>query len=209
MKFFLIKSRPQRMQQANKLVLCLLHRILPHQLLMLLNLRCLCRLQHLLVPLDPPSFNSSFVIFAQTHKLVFVQVHSSLMANTLQGLECFCSSYSLYCMSDCHALPHTSFRCQHIFYVTRCKKQFDHQQNVDKKIHIKHNDIKIVVLLLFFICCSQTDVDISVLRNIQVDKIRFNTSRTSVTDSIVSEVRQTLFILCITYLHLVAYFYRL
>ena len=53
------------------------------------------------------------------------------------------------------------------------------------------------------------DVDISVLRNIQVDKIRFNMSRTSVTDSIMSEVRQTLFILCITYLHLVAYFYRL
>ena len=52
------------------------------------------------------------------------------------------------------------------------------------------------------------DADISVLHNIQVDKIRFNTSCTSVTDSIVSEVRQTLSILCITYLHLVAYFYR-
>ena len=52
------------------------------------------------------------------------------------------------------------------------------------------------------------DVDISVLRNIQVDKIHFNMSHTSVTDSIMSEVRQTLFILCITYLHLVAYFYR-
>ena len=52
------------------------------------------------------------------------------------------------------------------------------------------------------------DVDISVLHNIQVDKIHFDTSHTSVTNSVVSEVRQTLFILCIMYLHLVAYFYR-
>ena len=65
-----------------------------------------------------------------------------------------------------------------------------------------------VVLLLFFVCCSQTDVDISILHNIQVDKICFDVSCTSVTDSIMSEVRQTLFILCIMYLHLVAYFYR-
>ena len=52
------------------------------------------------------------------------------------------------------------------------------------------------------------DVDISVLRNIQVDKIHFDASHTSITNSVVSEVRQTLFILHITYLHLVAYFYR-
>ena len=64
-----------------------------------------------------------------------------------------------------------------------------------------------VVLLLFFVYRSQTDADISVLRNIQVDKIRFDVSHTSVTNSVVSEVRQTLFILRIAYLHLVAYFY--
>ena len=52
------------------------------------------------------------------------------------------------------------------------------------------------------------DADISVLHNIQVDKIRFDVSHTSVTNSVVSEVRQTLFILRIVYLHLIAYFYR-
>ena len=51
-------------------------------------------------------------------------------------------------------------------------------------------------------------MDISILHNIQVNKIHFDMSCTSVTNSIVSEVRQTLFILCIMYLHLVAYFYR-
>ena len=82
-------------------------------------------------------------------------------------------------------------------------------------ITVRHTDMVVlngdhgsVVLLLFFVCRSQTDADISVLRNIQVDKIRFDASRTSVTNSVVSEVRQTLFILCIAYLHLVAYFYR-
>ena len=99
MQSLLIKSRPQRMRQPNKLVLRLLQRILPRQLLMSLNPNCPCQLQRLLVPPDPPSFSSSFVIFARTHKLVFVRAHSSLtalMTNTLQGLECFCSSHSLY-----------------------------------------------------------------------------------------------------------------
>jgi hypothetical protein len=76
MRFSLIKSRPQRTQQPNKLDRPrLLHRMPPHQLPTPLNPSCPCQSQHHLR--DPHSSSSSFVTFGRTHKLVFVRVHSS------------------------------------------------------------------------------------------------------------------------------------
>lgn len=124
MRFSLSKSRPQRMQQLNKFDLLPLLPLLPlRQLLTPFNPNFPCQLRPLLVPLDPPSLSSSFVIFGRTHKPVFVRVHLSPPAPP-DGQSIHVRTRArnvlvphIHYPCDRHALPRTLLRFQHVFHV--------------------------------------------------------------------------------------------
>lgn len=97
MRSLLIKSRPQRMQQHDKLYVPRpLHRMPPHRVLTPLNLNCPYHLPYLLVPQGPPSFSSSFVISGRTHKLVFVSVPSSSPLAMMTNLLMFAPGLGMF-----------------------------------------------------------------------------------------------------------------